>query len=307
MDISNLLTDFKLNLPDVKGRSVHAISAHVGWLNWGSVGKEVFNELVEHFDAEKIGELARPGDFYNFISYREYSHTYIDSEGVRYAELPNSKVYYVRREAPLSDLVLLYLLEPTQFAEIFVDRVVAMLKKLNVSRYEVAGAMGSPVPHTRPIRVTGRSNSPELTKTLREIGVRASAGGGYRGPTSIFNSISSTLQNEAVTTVSLIAHMPTYLSLEEPDSNGVYSILDIVSKLEEIEIPLDTIESTGRRQYESVSREVMKSQSISVLAKELEEMYDREEEISEREPKTRISPHIQKAIDEDIDKAFGKN
>ena len=83
MDISDLMTDFKLNHPDVKRRSVHAIAAHVGWLNWGSVGKEVFNELVEHFDAEKIGELARPGDFYNFISYREYSDTYIDSEGVR--------------------------------------------------------------------------------------------------------------------------------------------------------------------------------------------------------------------------------
>ncbi len=307
MDISDLLTDFKLDLPDVEGRSVHVVSAHLGWLNWGEVGKEVFNELVKHFDAEKIGELARPGDFYNFITYREYSHTHIDSQGVRYAELPNAKVYYVRREEPLSDLVLLYLLEPTQFAEIFVDRVVAMLKKLNVVRYQVVGAMGSPVPHTRPIRVTGRSSSPELTSRLRETGVRATAGGGYRGPTSIFNSISSTLQNEGVTTVSLIAHMPTYLSLEEPDSNGVFSILDIVSELETIDIPLGTIASTGRKQYENVSEEVMRSESVSELTRELEEIYDQEEADSEAETETRLPPDIQQAIDENIDDVFGKN
>ena len=263
---------------------------------------------MEHFDAEKIGELARPGDFYNFISYREYSHTEIDTEGVRFTELPNSKVYYVRRQEPLNDLVLLYLLEPTQFAEIYVDRVVAMLKKLNVSRYQVAGAMGSPVPHTRPIRVTGRSSSPELTARLREIGVRASGGGGgYSGPTSIFNSISSSLQNEGVTTVTLIAHMPTYLSLEEPDSNGVFSVLDIVSKLEVIDIPLGSIASAGRRQYESVSRQVMRSQSVAALAKQLEEIYDDEEENPEEETETRFPPHIDEDIDKGIDDAFGKN
>jgi len=310
MDISDLLTDFELNLPDVKGRSVHAIAAHVGWLNWGSVGKEVFNELVKHFNAEKIGEFSRPGDFYNFISYREYSDTYIDSEGVRFSELPNSKVYYVRRKEPLNDLVLLDLLEPTQFAEIFVTRVINMLKKLNITRYQVAGAMGSPVPHTRPIRVTGRSSSPELTDRLREIGVRARiSGGGYRGPTSIFNSISSTLQNEGVITVSLIAHMPTYLSLEEPDSNGVFSVLDVISKLEAIDIPLGGIASAGRRQYEDVSHEVMSSSSIAPLTKKLEEIYDNEEEEEELDEKSEnnLPPHIQKAIDEGIDDVFGKN
>jgi proteasome assembly chaperone (PAC2) family protein len=308
MDISDLLTDFKLNLPDVKGRTVHAIAAHVGWLNWGSVGQEVFNELVQHFDAEKIGELVRPGDFYNFISYREYSDTYIDSEGVRYSELPNAKVYYARRQEPLDDLVLLDLLEPTQFAEIFVDRVVALLKKLNVSRYQVAGAMGSPVPHTRPIRVTGRSSSPELTNRLREIGVRGRiSGGGYRGPTSIFNSISSTLQHNGVITVSLIAHMPTYLSLEEPDSNGVFSVLDIISKLEAIDIPLSDIASAGKSQYEDVSSEVMRSQSIAELAAKLEEIYDQEEDNTEDEGETQLPPHIQKAIDDGIDDVFGKN
>ena len=302
MDISDFLTDFKLQLPDIKRKALHAISVHIGWLNWGSVGDESFNRLVEHFKAEKIGEFERPGDFYNFVAYRERSLSYVDDEGVRRTEFPNSKVSYVRRKEPSSDLVLVNLLEPTQFGEVYIDRVVALLKRLNVVRYQVIGAMGSSVPHTRPIRVGGRSSSPEVTERLKKIGMRETVGGQYQGPTSIFNSISSRLQSEGVTTVSLVAHMPIYLSLEEPDNNGVFSILNILSKLEGIEIPLDRFETAGKQQYDKVTKEVHLSQRLTALSKELEHIYDQDEEKTEEEM-PQLPPNIQKAIDE----AFGKS
>jgi proteasome assembly chaperone (PAC2) family protein len=303
MDITDFLTDFKLQLPDLKGRALHAISVHIGWLNWGDVGDESFNELVEHFKAQKIGEFERPGDFYNFVTYRDRSRTYTDEEGVRRTEFPNSWVYYARREAPFSDLVLVNLLEPTQFGEIYVDRIVALLKKLNVVRYQVIGAMGSPVPHTRPIRITGRSTSPEVTERLKTIGVRQTSGGQYQGPTSIFNAISPKLQSEGIASASLIAHLPTYFTLQEPDYNGVFSILDVLSKLEGIEIPLERLESAGKRQYGRVDKEVHQSQSLTKLSKELEIIYDQDEETPKEEGTPQLPPNIQKAIDE----AFGKS
>lgn len=303
MDITDFLTDFKLQLPDIKGRVIHAISVHIGWLNWGDAGDESFDELVEHFKAQKIGEFERPGDFYNFVAYRDRSRTYIDDEGVRRTEFPNSRVYYVRRTEPLSDLVLFNLLEPTQFGEIYVDRVVALLKRLNVVRYQVIGAMGSPVPHTRPIRITGRSNSPEVTGRLKKIGVHETSGGQYQGPTSIFNNISAKLQSEGITTVSLIAHLPTYFTLQETDYNGVFSILNVVSKLEGIDIPLERLESAGKQQYDTVTKEVHLSQRLTALSKELENIYDQGEEKAKEDEMTQLPPNIQRAIDE----AFGKS
>jgi len=303
MDIADFLTDFKLQLPDIKGRATHAISVHIGWLNWGDVGDESSDALVEHFKAQKIGEFERPGDFYNFVTYRDRSRIYTDNEGVRRTEFPNSGVFYVRRTEPLSDLVLVNLLEPTQFGEIYVDRVVALLKKLNVVRYQVIGAMGSPVPHTRPIRISGRSSSPELTDRLKQIGVRETVGGQYQGPTSIFNAISSRLQSEGITTVSLIVHLPTYFTLQEPDYNGVFSILKVLSKLEGIDIPLERLESAGKQQYDRVDKEVRLSPSLTALSKELENIYDQGEEKTEEEEMIRLPPNIQKAIDE----AFGKS
>jgi len=301
MGIHDFLTDFNQDIPERAGRDIHAIGVHIGWLNWGSVGDESLEKLIEHYDAEKIAEFVRPGDFYDFVAYRERSLTYIDNKGIRRTEYPNSRVYYVRRYDSEYDLLLLSLLEPNHFSEIFVDRVAALLKKMNISRYVVAGAMGSPVPHTRPIRITGRSNDPGISDKLEKLGVRQTLGGQYQGPTSIFNMISQKLTDEGITSVNLMAHMPSHISLEEPDFTGVHKILSVLSKLEGIDISLEKTRIAGKKQYERVSKEVRHSPSLTELSRQLEEIYDQEEG-SQEESTIELPPSIQQAIDE----AFGK-
>jgi hypothetical protein len=301
MGIHDFLTDFTLDMPDTAGREIHAIGVHIGWLNWGSVGDESLEKLIEHYDADKIAEFARPGDFYDFVTYRERSLTYIDNKGIRRTEYPNSRVYYVRRYDSDSDLLFLSLLEPNHFSEIFVDRVVTLLKTMNIKRYIVAGAMGSPVPHTRQIRITGRSSDPGIGEKLDTLGVRQTLGRQYQGPTSIFNTISQKLTDEGITSVNLMAHMPSHISLQEPDFTGVHRVLSILSKLERIDIPLEKTRTAGNKQYERVSKEVQQSPSLTELSKQLEEIYDQEEGPPE-EDSVELPPSIQQAIDE----AFGK-
>jgi hypothetical protein len=301
MGIHDLLTDFNQDIPETAGREIHAIGVHIGWLNWGSVGDESLEKLIEHYDADKITEFVRPGDFYDFVTYRERSLTYIDNKGIRRTEYPNSRVYYVRRYDSGHDLLLLSLLEPNHFSEIFVDRVVTLLKKMNISRYIVAGAMGSPVPHTRPIRVTGRSSDPKISVKLETLGVRQTLGSQYQGPTSIFNTISQKLTDEGITSVNLMAHMPSHISLQEPDFTGVHRMLSILSKLEGIDIQLEKTRIAGKKQYEKVSKEVRHSPSLTELSKQLEEIYDQEEGPQEGDT-IELPPSIQQAIDE----AFGK-
>jgi predicted ATP-grasp superfamily ATP-dependent carboligase len=301
MSIHDFLTDFTLDIPDTTGREIHAISVHIGWLNWGSVGDESLEKLIEHYDADKIAEFARPGDFYDFVTYRERSLTYIDNKGIRRTEYPNSRVHYVRRYDSDHDLLFLSLLEPNHFSEIFVDRVVSLLKKLNISRYVVAGAMGSPVPHSRPIRITGRSSDSKISEKLETLGVRQTLGMQYQGPTSIFNTISQKLADEGITSVNLMAHMPSHISLQEPDFTGVHRILTVLSKLEGINIPLEKTRIAGKKQYDRVSKEVRQSSSLTELSKQLEEIYDQEEGHPE-EDTVELPPSIQQAIDE----AFGK-
>lgn len=302
MSIYDYLTDFSLSAPDFSGRTIHAIAVHIGWLNWGSVGDESMDRLIEYFDAEKIAEFERPGDFYDFVSYRERSFTFIDKRGIRRTEFPNSRIYYVKREEPKPDLVLLSLLEPNHFSEIWAERIVSLMKRIGISRYTVAGSMGSPVPHTRPLRITGRSINHELTQILESLGVRQTLGQQYQGPTSIFNAISMRLTEEAIPAVSLMAHLPSHITLQEPDFTGVYGILKILSRLEDIEMPLEKTRIAGKRQYDRISKEIRHTPGLAELSRQLEDVYDQEE--NPLEPETiELPPNIQKAIDE----AFGRD
>jgi len=302
MSIQDYITEFDLEIPDFSPeRPVHAVASHIGWLNWGSVGDECMDKLIDYYDADKIAEFERPGDFYDFITYRDRSFTYIDDKGIRQTEFPNTRVYYARREKQETDLILMNLLEPNHFSEIWVERVIELLKKLKVERYTVAGAMGSPVPHTRPLRITGRSSSQEISAQLEKLGIKQTLGMHYQGPTSIFNAISPRLTEENITSVNLMAHLPSHISLEEPDFTGVHGILKVLARLEEIDIPLERTRITGKKQYEKINKEVMQSSSISELSRQLEEIYDQEEGDSS-EGATELPPSIQKAIDE----AFGK-
>ncbi len=303
MSIHDYLTDFNFEPPEFFGeRPVHVIAVHIGWLNWGSVGDECIDKLIEYYDAEKIAEFERPGDFYDFITYRDRSFTYIDNAGIRQTEFPNTRVYFVRRENQETDLMLMNLLEPNHFAEVWVDRIIGLLKKLKIERYTVAGAMGSPVPHTRPLRITGRSSDPELGEKLAGLGIKQTLGLHYQGPTSIFNALSPRLTDENITTVNLIAHLPSHISIEEPDFSGVYTILKILAKLENLDIPLERTRIAGRKQYDKINKEVAQSSSLTELSKQLEELYDNEEGSPSQEV-TELPPSIQKAIDE----AFGRD
>lgn len=301
MNIRDLLSDFSIDIPDISGRTVHAVAVHIGWLNWGSVADETMDLLIENYDAERIAEIERPGDFYDFVSYRERSFTYIDNKGIRRTEYPNSRVFYVRRKYPQPDLMLVSLLEPNHFSEIFVDRVVELLKKLNVTRYTVAGAMGSPVPHTRPLRITGRSSDLQISAKLEEMGIRQTLGQQYQGPTSIFNAISVRLAEEGVTSVNLLAHLPSHITIDEPDYTGVYGLLKILSILEEIDIPLESTRTAGEKQYERISKEVRHSPGLAELSSQLEEIYDQEENSAGKDD-IELPPSIQKAIDEALGK-----
>ncbi len=302
MSIQDYLSDFNIELPDdYTGKPVHAISVHIGWLNWSSVGDECLDKLIDYYDAEKIAEFERPGDFYDFITYRDRSYTYLDSRGIRRTEFPNSRVYYVRRDSRDYDLLLCTILEPNHFSEIWVERIISLLKKLKVQQYIVAGAMGSPVPHTRPLRITGRSSDPAIAEQLERLGVRQTLGRQYQGPTSIFNTLSPRLSDESITAVNLMAHMPSHLSFEEPDFTGVYTILKILAKLENIDIPLERTRTAGRKQYEHINKEILASASLTELSRQLEEIYDQEEG-HPGEESIELPPSIQKAIDEAFDK-----
>jgi hypothetical protein len=138
--------------------------------------------MIDQFGAFELGQLARPGRFYDFTRYRPT----IDIEGaINDLTVPNTTVHYARRQGQ-NDLVFLDLLEPHANADVYVDSVVKVLTTLRTSKYVLLGACTTWCPHTRPLLVSGYGMGEKALQDVRMAGAMPIP---YRGPSTFANLI----------------------------------------------------------------------------------------------------------------------
>ena len=237
--------EFEINLPETPLRDAHCIAILKPWINVGNVGQIVLRRLGRMYAAERVGQLERPGKFYDFTRYRPEIRI---RDGVRSVRVPNTVVRIARRADP-PDLVLLQLLEPHAFAEDFNDSILEVLKALNVTRYVQIGGMYDSVPHSRPLPVTGSARGWEPPSEFSGVKLSSSR---YQGPTSMSSQISERARAELdVETLSLMVHLPLYLKLDD-DYTGSARILTVLSDLYGFSKRLPEIEM-AEKQYDQVT------------------------------------------------------
>ena len=161
--------------------------------------------------------------------------------------IPNSIINYpIRDDGP--DLLFFHILEPQSFGEDYTDAILEVLDSLKITRYIRIGGMYDAVPHTRPILVTGSAQG-TLKDTLKDlIDLKSSS---YQGPTSIVNLISDGVTERGIDNLSLMAHLPQYVQLEE-DFAGASSLLEVICKIYDLPTTLAD-PKRGRQQYRELN------------------------------------------------------
>ena len=256
--------DFEIDMPDPPLQDPHCIAILKPWINVGNVGKIVLGRLGKMYGAEQIGQLDRPGKFYDFTRYRPEIRL---AGGVRSVRVPNTKISFARRPSS-NDIVLLELLEPHAFAEDFNDSVIELLKALNVTRYLQLGGMYDSVPHSRQLPVTGSALGWETLPELEDVKL---GGSRYQGPTSMTSQISERIRTDMrLETLSLIVHLPLYLKLDD-DYAGSARILKILSELYGFSPLLPEIDM-GAKQYDQVTPAMIDNPAL----KDMVERFERE-------------------------------
>lgn len=267
---------FQLNDPVPEFKDLHAIALLHPWVDAGSVGTLALERLENHFGAQELGKLHRPGSFFDFTRYRPTSKFV---EGERVIVVPNTNVYYaLQEEGP--DFLFIHLMEPHAFAERYVKSVAELIKALDVKRYCRISGMYNAVPHTRRLRITG---SPELEKMPQMAGLITPrrATGGYQGPTSIMNSLTDELEKQGTEMINFMVHLPHYLSLDE-DYQGTARLMEVLCAL--YDLPSHLVEADlGASQYLDVGNRVEKNLQVKALVSKLEEYYDDQQEEPEQE------------------------
>jgi hypothetical protein len=296
---------FEILEPLREPRATHALVMIRPWVDVGSVGSLTLRQMERHFQAQKLGQLARPGTFFDFTRYRP---TVKIVNGQREMTYPNSFVNYVPAESG-SDLLFLHLLEPHAMAEDYVDSILELLEYFKVTVYCRIGAMYDSVPHTRPIVVTGNPGSiePRAGASPPLIQQRQSQ---YEGPTTIMNRLSDAATALGIEMMSFMAHLPHYAQLDE-DFAGTARMLEVLSAFYEFPANLAPIHR-GRLQYAELDAAMDRQPAVKALVARLESHYDSTydsssgasssppTEAGEGEEPTKLSPEIEQFL-KDLD------
>jgi len=127
------------------------------------------------------------------------------------------------------------------------------------------------VPHTRPIRVTGATSDPEL---MTSLGLQRSR---YEGPTGIVGVLHDTARAAGVTSASLWAPVPHYVS-SPPNPLATRALLDRLGQLLGTPFELGELDELSQAWKARVDEVVADDTDVQAYVGQLEERYDAEAE-----------------------------
>ena len=257
---------FEIAEPVPELRDPHVFAMIRPWVDVGSVGTLTLNRLERFMGSKELGQLHRPGNYFDFTRYRP-NMRFVD--GVRQVKIPNSTIRYATTENG-PDYLFFHLLEPHANGEDYTDSILEVVRHFGVKRYCRVGAMYDAVPHTRPLLVTGSLGEVEQKRTVPNFKLQQST---YQGPTTIMNLLSEGIERDNIETINFMVHLPQYVQLEE-DYAGTSRMIEVLSSVYE-NIPPDLAPvRRGQRQYRELNSTVDRNSELKTLIQQMEQYYD---------------------------------
>jgi hypothetical protein len=263
------------------------------WIDVGSVGTMTLAFLGETLNAEPLGQLSRPGRFFDFTRYRPMLSR---ENGERKVTVPNARMHHARGPDGGPDWIFTHMLEPHNNGEEFVEGLIEVVGRLGVREYVMLGSMYAPVPHTRRPVATGGSSDPEMRKKLLANAVRES---NYEGPTTILAIMGASGPSLGIETTTMILQLPAYAQVER-DYMGLQASLELMTNLYGLELEIDPVREEADRQRQALDETASEDARLQVWLKELELAYDMEaRQQPEEEPESPpLSPSLEKFLHE---------
>ncbi len=294
------LNSFDLTEPIPELNQPHALAIIRPWTDVSSVGSLVLSRMETYLGTKELGELAQPGDFFDFTRYRP---TLIRKANSSEVIVPNTTVSYGITHGEQSeshDFIFLHLLEPHMQSAAYVDSVIELFKHFGVKRYCLLGSMYDMVPYTRPLLVTGNASNPGLQNELALVNVRHSD---YQGSSSILSLIGTRALQLGIETCSMIVHLPNYLTMEE-DYRGEKRLMEVISFLYGFSLPKEDMEKANEQeeQVRLIAEQIIAQEPrLGEILKQLEANYD--SGIKQDQKEIRLSPEVEKFL-LDLDRRF---
>jgi proteasome assembly chaperone (PAC2) family protein len=210
------------------------ILAFSGWNDAAESATTAARFLASSFHAEKFAEID-PEEFYHFGLTRPQVRLRPDHPTEREIIWPATE-FSISQSAELTrDIIVGVASEPHLKWKTYCASILELARRCEVGLVLTLGALLAEVPHTRPVRLSGSASDPELAARL---GTRPTR---YEGPTGIVGVLNAVCRDDGMSTASLWANVPHYISgIENPRAalalvRRVLVLLDATTDLAELQ------------------------------------------------------------------------
>lgn len=196
------------------------VIAFGGWIDAGQAATGALRHLVRDLSATRLAWI-NPEPFFVFT--QERPEVRLRADGERDIHWPRSEFFACQPGNGHDGLLLFSGGEPHQRWRTYTTAFLDVAERCGVRRIVSLGALLAGAPHTRPVRVTGRSSDPAWRSVLEAWGIYRRPT--YEGPTGISSAVLDAAERRGMAHVGFMGQAPHYL----PDSENPAAIQTLVS------------------------------------------------------------------------------
>jgi len=221
-------------------RSPILIAAFAGWPDAAEVASGSARYLPRKLRARRFAEID-PEEFYVFTETRPT--TLILAPGQRALEWPSNEFFSWRNPKGERDLVILQGREPNLNWREYVDIVMGLAQRLEVSQLVTLGGTYDAVSHRGRVSLSGNGTTPDLVERLEELGITGSS---YEGPSSVQSALIEICRERSIGAASLWGHAPHYVRAA-PNPKVSHAMLNALRILIDLDVDLAELKVAGEQ------------------------------------------------------------
>jgi proteasome assembly chaperone (PAC2) family protein len=161
--------------------------------------------------------------------------------------------------------------EPHQRWRTYTTAFLDVAERCGVKRIVSIGALLAGAPHTRPIRVTGRSNDPTWRSVLESWGIYRRPT--YEGPTGISTILLDAAEHRGISNLGFMGQAPHYLQNGENPA-AIQALLACVARLLHLTLDMSKFAEAIKEFRTQCDREVARNRATREHVQQLEQQYD---------------------------------
>jgi len=244
------------------------VMAFGGWIDAGQAATGALRHLVRDLPASRLCCIdAEP--FFMFT--QERPEVKLRPDGERDIHWPQTEFFAWSPEDGKDGILLFSGPEPHCRWRAYTKALLDVAERCGVKRIVSLGALLAGAPHTRPVRVTGRSTDRAWQELLEAWGIYRRPT--YEGPTGISSVVLDAAERRGMTYLGFMGQAPHYLqSTENPAA--IHALLTYVGRLLNLTPDLSEFTESMREFRTQCDKAVARDRATREHVRQLEQEYD---------------------------------